>query len=346
MKSSRHAIMHYVAGGDPLKLIICLILFGVLIISVMVAVSAQKPNIGIVAGGDGNRSLMNDSYTIGVQAYIYGLAPVIMQRTEHAMTTTQGPASASVNHFGHVRYLATPNDTIVVTPNVDTLYSSAWLELGKEPVVMHVPDTAGRYYVMQMLDAYTNTFAYVGKRVTGTGEGNFAIVGPDWNGSLPRDIKEIRSPTNTVWIIGRILVNGQSDISNVTALQDQLTLTPLSQYGKPADTITTETSAYADRLQPSASAQEKLKFFEELRVALKNNPPPKGEEALIAVFGRIGLTMNETPYGSDLIPAVADSLAQAIPAGQEIINSTWKDLKGNKNGWAYTTMSAHMGLIT
>ena len=333
MKNSRHGI------AVPLKLIIGFIFTGILvisIISIMMAMGAQKPDSVQGIGSDSNRSLMNESYTIGVQAYIYGLAPVIMQQTEQAMTTMQVPAHAPVNHFGHVRQLATPNDTIIVSPNSDTLYSSAWLELGKEPMILHVPDTDGRYYVMQMLDAYTNTFAYVGKRVTGTQEGNYAIVGPDWNGSLPRGVNEIRSPTNTVWVIGRILVNGQNDISNVTALQDQLTLTPLSQYGKPAEDMS-GSPGDADKLQPSASAQEKLKFFEELRVALKNNPPPKGEEALMAVFGTIGLTRNETPYGSDLIPAVADGLAQAIPVGQEIINSSWKNLKGNNNGWAYTT---------
>jgi hypothetical protein len=247
-----------------------------------------------------------------------------------------GPAHAPVNQFGHLRYLATPDETVVVTPNSATLYSSAWLDLSKEPIVLHVPDTGGRYYVMQMLDAYTNSFAYVGRRTTGTGEGDFLIVGPGWNGSLPAHTKEIQSPTNTVWIIGRILVNGPSDISNVTALQDQLTLTPLSQLGMAAGAGETQLSP--DLLKPSADTQEKLKFFEELRVALKNNPPPEGEAALMAVFDRIGLGMNRTPYGSDMDPAMAEGLALAIPAGQQIVNDTWPDYGGNKNnGWAFMT---------
>ena len=336
MKDSRRAISRYVADGDPLKLMICFIFTGiivVLIISVMMAVRAQQSDMTKATGNDSNRSLVNDSYTIGTQAYIYGLAPVIMQRTERVMTTTEGPAHAPVNHFGHVRYLATPNETIIVTPNVDTLYSSAWLDLGKEPIVLHVPDMGGRYYCMQMLDAYTNSFAYVGKRATGTSEGDFAIIGPDWSGSLPANVKEIKSPTNTVWIVGRILVNGSNDVSNVTALQDQFTLTPLSRIGSQAGAGETQAMPL---LQPSTDAQEKLKFFEELRVALKNNPPPKGEEALMAVFDRIGLGMNQTPYGSDVDPAMAEGLALAIPAGQQIINDAWRDFRGNNvNGWTY-----------
>ena len=130
--------------------------------------------------------------------------------------------------------LATPNNTDVVTPNADTLSNIAWLELGKEPIVLHVPDTNERYYVQQMLDAYMNTFNSVGKRTTGTGEGDFAIVGPGWNSSLPTGLQVIKSPTNTVWIIGRILVKGELDLPNVLALQKQFTLTPLSQYWEPA----------------------------------------------------------------------------------------------------------------
>jgi hypothetical protein len=303
------------------------------------AVIAQDPDTGNTEGpNDHAGSLRNDSYTIGVQAYIYGLAPVIMQRTEQTMTTTPGPGHAPVNQFGHIRHLATPNETDVVSPNSDTLYSTAWVELGKEPIVLHVPDTAGRYYVMQMLDAYTNTFAYVGRRVTGTGEGNYAIIGPDWNGSLPDGVKAIKSPTNTVWIIGRILVNGPKDVSNVTALQDRLTLTPLSQFGMPSGAGETQARPYSDKLQPSRDAQERLKFFEEMRVALKNNPPPKGEEALMAIFNRIGLGRNATPYGNETDPAIAEGLAQAIPVGNQIANDAWTNMKGSdNNGWTYKT---------
>ena len=196
--------------------------------------------------------------------------------------------------MGYSTHLLTANFTDVVTPNADTLYNNAWLELGKEPIVLHVPDTNGRYYVQQMLDAYTNTFNSVGMRTTGTGEGDFAIVGPGWNSSLPPGLQVIKSPTNSVWIIGRILVKGESDLPNALALQKQFTLTPLSQYEKPTVEVKNETLADFKKAIASPNAQDTLRFFEELRVALKNNPRPAGEAALMAVFDRIGLGKNET----------------------------------------------------
>lgn len=311
-----------------------------------------KINIGIMAMGlivfsaiapamtadikyDGYKARENDAYSISIQAYIYGLAPVIIERTEKVFVTTPGPGHAPVNQFGHVRHLTTPDDTVIVSPNSDTLYSIAWLELGKGPIVLHVPDTHGRYYVMQMLDAYTNNFASVGRRTTGTGEGDYAITGPGWNGSAPEGGKVIRSPTNTVWILGRILVNGPDDVANVNALQDQFKLTPLSQHGKPSGYNKPQGLSDFKKYSPNQDVPDKLKFFEEFRVALKNDPPPEGEAALVAVFGRIGLPDNETPYGKGLDLAVADGLERALKDGDGIVKNAWANIKGNStNGWA------------
>ncbi len=298
----------------------------------------QDMNSQVVEATALNSSLENESYTIGVQAYIYGLAPVIMQRTENNFTGTPGPTHAPVNQFGCVTHLATPNDTIIVTPNTDTLYSSAWLELGKEPIILHVPDTNGRYYVMQIMDAYTNTFASVGRRTTGTGEGNYAIVGPGWNGNLPENTKEIRSPTNTVWIAGRILVNGEEDLPAAVSLQSQFTLTPLSRSGQPSGSPLNQTLADFKKYSPSPDVQGPLRFYEDLRVALLNNPPPEGEAALMATFDRIGLRSNDTPYGKDLDPAVREGLIRAIPDAEQIVKEAWANVPGKKiNGWTFST---------
>ena len=286
------------------------------------------PFTNAISTTDGDyQAVENDSYTIGVQAYIYGLAPVMMQQTENLFVTTPGMEHAPVNQMGYSIHLVNASFTDVVTPNADTLYNTAFLELGKEPIVLHVPDTNERYYVQQMLDAYTNTFNSVGKRTTGTGEGNFVIVGPGWNGSLPTGLQVIKSPTNTVWILGRILVKGESDLYNVLTLQKQFTLTPLSQYGKPAVLAKNETLADFKGAVVSPNAQDSIRFFEELRVALKNNPAPAGEAALMAVFDRIGLGKNETPYGTNLDPAIADGLARAIKDGDQIVKTTLKNSK-------------------
>jgi hypothetical protein len=308
----------------------CIIAVGLVIFSVMVpTISASNTKNGVY------QARGTDAYTIGVQAYIYGLAPVIMQRTEMASTMTPGPGHAPINQFGHIGRLATPDDNLIVTPNSDTIYSQAWLELGDGPIILHVPDMQGRYYLMQMLDAYTNSFAGVGRRTTGTGEGDFVIAGPGWNGTAPAGMNVINSPTNTVWIIGRILVSGPGDLANATSLQEQLKLTPLSQYENPSSPPGPENLSDFKKFTPSANVSGNLTFFEELRVALKNNPPPAGEAALMAVFDRIGLRNNGSPYGSGVDPAVSEGLTHALKDGDNIIKSAWTSKSGKViNGWS------------
>jgi hypothetical protein len=280
----------------------------------------------------------NDAYTIGVQAYIYGLAPVIMQRTEEIFVKNPGTGHAPINQMGYLNHLATSNNTDVVTPNGDTLYNIAWLELEKEPIVLHVPDTKGRGYIQQFLDAYTNTFKNIGDGTNGTEEGNFVIIGPGWNSSLPTELQVIKSPTNTVWIIGRIIVKGESDQPNALALQKQCTLTPLSQYGKPVVAVKNETLADFKKAVVSPNTQDSIRFFEELRVALKNNPPPAGEAALMSVFDRIGLGKNETPYGTNLDPAIVAGLSRAVKDGDQVVKNAFNNSLGiDINGWSYST---------
>jgi hypothetical protein len=87
----------------------------------------------------------------------------------------------------------------------------AWLDLSKKPLVLHLPDTHNRYYLMELLDAWTNVFSSIGARTTGTREGNYAITSPEWNGTLPQGVIRVEAPTNTTWIIGRTQTNGPED---------------------------------------------------------------------------------------------------------------------------------------
>ena len=156
----------------------------------------------------------------GVEAVVYGLPLVIMDITKAKTTNVEKPEAlaAPVNQFVNLRSFPDASFKDVVRPNVDTLYSSAFLDLAAEPIVLSVPDTHGRYYLMPMLDAWTNVFASPGKRTTGTKAGNFAITGPDWKGTLPAGVKELKSPTNMAWIIGRTQTNGPADYPAVHAI--------------------------------------------------------------------------------------------------------------------------------
>ena len=157
------------------------------------------------------------------KAYIYSLPLYVMYRTRwRAMFDHTNRYRGNINVLRHARYLAGPYSRAVTNPNNDTIYSSAWLDLEPDPLILHVPDTAGRYYSIQFLDFYTNNFALIGRRTTGTREGDYLVIGPNYRGETPSGLPVIKSPTNAVWLIGRFLIDGPEELSTVHELQDQL----------------------------------------------------------------------------------------------------------------------------
>src|ERR1700678_4521346 len=164
---------------------------------------------------------------IAARAYTFAYPMVLMEYTRR---NAVGPNGAGANRLANAAAFPVAGVGNVIRPNADTLYSSSWIDLSKEPVMLHVPDTHGRYYLMQFMDAWTETFSVPGKRTTGTDEGWFAIVGPWWSGRLPEGARRVDAPTNTVWLIGRTQTNGPSDYENVHAIQAGYKLMPLSAY--------------------------------------------------------------------------------------------------------------------
>src|SRR5271163_3590768 len=162
-----------------------------------------------------------DLHDIAERAYIYAYPLVLLEATRGAQP---------VNQFTHVPQFPRPDIRQIVRPNADTLYSTAWLDLAQEPILIHVPDSGGRFYLLQLMDAWTETFADPGKRTTGTAEQWFAIVGPNWTGKLPEHVTRFDSPTNIAWLLGRTQTNGVSDYDKVHAFQRGMRIMPLSQY--------------------------------------------------------------------------------------------------------------------
>ncbi|GLC92260.1 hypothetical protein Tamer19_16680 [Cupriavidus sp. TA19] len=190
-----------------------------------------------------------------------------------------------VNQFFHTRQLLGPQHRQVVTPNNDTLYSNAWLDLSQGPLLLEVPDSAGRYYVLGLLDFYTNPFAYIGSRTTGTQAGRFLLHGPGWHGDAPAGATAIACPTDAVWLLGRLLVDGADDLPAVHALQDRIRLT-LPDGGDPV-------RACDVGMQPNehlgASPQQVRRYAEVVNRALRENPPPADEAATVQAFAPLGL---------------------------------------------------------
>ena len=217
-----------------------------------------------------------DAFRLGTEAYLFGYPLVTTYETERVMTNTAMPIDghAPINRFANVHRYPDASFHDVTAPNADTLYSIAWLDLRKEPIVLHVPDEHGRYYLMPMLDAWTNVFAVPGTRA-GTKEEDFAILGPTWNGTLPQGITPIHAPTNRVWIIGRTFSTGtQADYAQVNAIQANYTLTPLSSFGTNYTPLPGSQDSSIDMTTPirnQVNAMDAQEFFNTLAKALSDN---------------------------------------------------------------------------
>src|SRR3954471_22227822 len=224
----------------------------------------------------------NEAEAIATLGYIYGYPVVLMDACRASSPTP-------VNRFAHLAEL--PDDA--VTPNVDTLSSSAWLDLRAEPIVLSVPDVGPRYYMIQLLDAWTNVIAAPGTRTTGSGTGAFAIIGPGWRGDLPSSVEAIQSPTEMVWLMGRTYAAGTRDYDAVHAIQRQYELTPLRALGKSTPAVPAATlSAMRPESDPPLGQVEKLEagpFFARLARLMEANPPSESDEPLVRRLGQLGI---------------------------------------------------------
>jgi hypothetical protein len=236
-----------------------------------------------------------EAQQIAYDATIYGFPLVIMDLTRQVFTAVPEPTEngAPVGQFSNKKAFPDATFVTVVRPNADTLYSTAWVDTAEEPFILSVPDTNGRYYMMSLQDYWTDVFASLGSRTTGTGAGNFAITGPEWSGNLPDGITEIKAPTRWVWIIGRFACAGSSDYENVWALQDQLKLTPLSawdtDYVPPANvpvdpSVNTKTACLDQLLAMDAST-----YFNDVCQLMVDNPPYEADAPALASFAKIGI---------------------------------------------------------
>lgn len=269
----------------------------------------------------------DDSAALAAGAYIYGF-PIVFNLDQVRRFITTGVGSnpaAPFNSFSHARNLAGPADTFV-TINNDTIYSMAQIDLSVGPVRLQVPDTAGRYYVLQFVDAWTNNFAYVGHRATGTAAGSFLLVPPGWTGD-PAGDPVIEFPTLVASIVGRWACSGPDDLPVVRALQDATTLTALDPTAIPAGLPT----AAADNL-PEAVA-----FYEKLRLYSQAYPPAQRDQPLQATFAPIGLTTGSSPY-LDPNPGLLQALTAGHTQGQHDLRAalTTGGSSPQVNGWKLT----------
>jgi hypothetical protein len=292
------------------------------------------------APGEGARDL-------AIEAYIFGYPLVTMEMTRRVMTNAAKPEGVRgpMGQFISAREYPSAAFKDVTAPNADTLYSLAWLDLSKEPYILHVPDEHGRYYLMPMLEGWTNIFADPGTRTTGTGAGDFAIVGPGWHGELPPGVEELRSSTNLVWVLGRTYCTGTpEDYAAVHAIQDQYNVVPLSAWGKPytpppgtVDPSIDMKTAVRDQVEGMDTAS----FLTLLAALMKNNPPYAEDAPVLARLSRIGLVPGQDFDTSKIAtaPGIKDVPKLAVERIAGHFQSAGEDL----NGWVFVKPGGRYG---
>jgi hypothetical protein len=304
----------------------------------IVIVAALADAEGQRKSSDGGTALTKEQEALetGVQAVVYGLPLMIMDLTRQNLTNVPAPKGAPENQFIHLRQFPTAAFKEVVRANVDTLYSSAFLDLSREPLVLSVPHTHGRYYLLPMFDAWTNVFASPGTRTTGSGSGSFVIVGPDWRGTLPDGLRAFRSPTNMLWILGRTETNGPQDYPAVHAIQDGYRLAPLSAFGRAYTPPKASVDASVDTKTPPVRKLElvsSFEYFNRLARLLKSNPPPPSDAPVLAKLAGIGIVAGRSFDRAHLDPAIAEGLERSVQVALQKLQEGMKQTGKSVNGW-------------
>jgi hypothetical protein len=275
------------------------------------------------------RSLSYDAYT-----YLYPLVMMEVSRRQGVNVPAGAkPGFGPPNEFHHIRAFPSAEFRAVVRPNFDTLYSSAWLDLTAGPVVLRSLDTGDRYFMLAMLDMWTDVFANPGKRTTGTGEQSFAVVGPAYAGDLPEADAVIRAPTPWVWVIGRTQTNGPDDYAAVHAVQDGYTITPFHERRHEIDP-SADTTTEPLRLVNGMGAVD---FFAYAGEALAVNPPHASDFSILARIARLGIVPGEPFDPSGLDADVLGEIEAGAAAARATIAGNTAAFGTPVNGWAIAT---------
>lgn len=284
-----------------------------------------------------------EAQAIAVDAYLYFYPLVTMDVTRKQLINTKPSADgigSPMNTFDNVAAFPTAEMKAVVRPNFDTLYSSAWLDLTREPMVVSAPDTGGRYYLLPMLDMWTDVFASPGWRTTGTKAANFLVTPPKWNGRVPAGFTRIDAPTPYVWIIGRTKTDGPSDYDAVHAIQKGFKITPLSRWGKPAIPVRATIDPSVDVKTPpkqQVEAMQGAQFFAYAAELLKLHPPHITDQPIVALMKRIGIEPGKSLDVAKLDASAQKAIEEAPAAARKLMEWKIPTLARVVNYWSMNT---------
>jgi hypothetical protein len=269
--------------------------------------------------------------TLARDAYVWGI-PLVQTRMYLQLARQ---LDLPFNQLFGSPDLSTPGSKVPL-PNVDTLYGLGWLDLTKEPQILSVPDAHDRYYLIQLNDAYMNSFSYLGRRTTGTKAAQFAIVAPGWRGELPEHVTAVIAPTNHVLVLTRVLVLDAADLPAARAVQDGFALTPLSRYPHITNPSRPIDDAFNNFpiLKP---AELGIGYFDELCAGLAENPPPARDRGFVESLAALGIGAGEMPSKS-ADQTVKKILAEAVISGHDKIH--------NRPGWLIDTREVNGWMVS
>jgi len=308
---------------------ICL---GVLAISGMAACSEKK---GAAPG-------VEDTVKIAIDAYIYGYPLVTFDMVRQQQTNVAVPDAehAPMGQLIKMRNYPAVDNHCCAAPNADTLYTMVWLDVSSEPWVLSIPDMGERYYIVPLLDGYSEVFKVASPATTGSKAQTYAITGPGWSGQLPQGVTQVSSPTGMVWVLGRIYCTGTpEDYAAVHALQDKFSVVPLSSYGKPYTPVAGPVNAKFDMktaIRKQVDALDVDTYFNYLARLMKTNPPTAQDAPIVAQMAKIGLVPGQD-FDPSKLAFVDRELIKAVP--KVALLKMLEHLKTQKttNGWLYFT---------
>jgi hypothetical protein len=284
-----------------------------------------------------------EAQSIAVDAYIYFYPLILMDITRKQSTNIEPGkefGKGPMNMFVNVPQYPPADFKGVVRSNFDTLYSIAWLDLTKEPQVVSAPDTNGRYYLLPMLDMWTDVFASPGSRTTGTQAANFLVTPRGWNGTIPAGFARIEAPTPYVWIIGRTKTDGPPDYDAVNKIQAGYKVTPLSEWGKSPKPVEVKIASSVDMKTPPKTQIDTMQadqFFIYAAELLKLHPPHQTDQPIIAQLMRIGFEPGKSFDITKADPVVKKALEIAPAAAQSLMEWKVPTLARVVNYWSMNT---------
>ncbi len=284
------------------------------------------------------------AYAIALRAYIYFYPIIAMDVTRRVVTNLPAGKKAGYgpeNVFHNMRTFPAADFREVVRPNFDTLYSFAYLDLTQGPMVVSSQNTHGRYFMLPMMDMWTDVFAVPGSRTSGDKAQHYAVVPQGWKGKLPKGMESIIAPTPYVWIIGRTQTNGTKDYAAVHRVQDGYKITPLSQWGKksivaapfksdPSVDMKTPPVVQVDTM----SAQKYFSYGAEL---MKVNKPHVTDWSILARMKRIGIVAGESFDFNKASPVVKKALERAMVEAPKLMKKVLPSIAPIVNGWQMNT---------